>query len=584
MLLYFTFKKSFTVLLILWSIIPIDLHSKIRYTSSRNTLYSNLAESMGDIDTSKWYTYFGGHGNESLRGFAIDSKGNICIVGTTTSSSNITNANSPHQSNHGGGEFDAFVVKYNPQGDILWSSYFGGSKHDYGSGIAIDSKDNIIITGQTYSENQLSFNSMHQQKLNGYSDAFIAKFNSNGVLIWSTYYGAEEGETCSNVSCDKNDNLFIAGITSSSSNNLATAGSHQPKFGGRELDGFLAKFNPKGELIWSSYFGGDYNEMCRNIHIDSKGNIIIIGNTESKNNIATTNGEKQFNNHNDAFIAKFNNDGMIIWSTYFGGDSNDDGVDLCTDSNNNIYIIGTTESINELSKNALHQSEYGGGRHDCFVSKLNEDGNTLWCSYLGGDKADLGLAITVDEYNHVIVTGKTFSKNNISLSYSWMDTLNYSDGFLNVFDNKGYMLWGSYIGGSVETIGRDVKYFNKTYYLIGETKSELSINNHNFIEKEKFYQNMDGFIISFNFNIPNQNSIIINVSNNVYPNPIFNKGILKLNVETTNNNFEIINSTGNKILSGDFIGKSTEVNVESMNPGIYYVIINKTIKEKLIIF
>ena len=133
-----------------------------------------------------------------------------------------------------------------------WSVYYGGINNEYVEEVATDPSGNIVIAGKTKSNSGIATTGAHQVKFGGgASDAFVAKYDSGGNLLWSGYLGGTLTEYAYAVSTDVNGNIYIGGKTNST-NNISTAGSYQPVFGGGGNDGFISKFSPQGDLLWST--------------------------------------------------------------------------------------------------------------------------------------------------------------------------------------------------------------------------------------------------------------------------------------------------------------------------------------------
>ncbi|HPI21544.1 MAG TPA: hypothetical protein PKY56_14360, partial [Candidatus Kapabacteria bacterium] len=235
--------------------------------------------------------------------------------------------------------------------------------------VSCDLSNNIYLIGNTYSSNDIS-------TLNSYfasQDAFIVKFNSNGVRQWGRYFGGIDNDYGNKIVINQNLNLYIAGQTASETG-IATINSHQENFGGI-LDGFLAKFNLDGSPDWSTYYGGILIDEVNATKIDNNGNIIIAGITGSNNNIATP-GEYQSTiaSAYDGFLAKFNSNGARISGTYYGGSDDDRINGIAIRSNNDIVACGYTFSNTGISTPGSHQENFGGGiSSDAFFAVLTDN-------------------------------------------------------------------------------------------------------------------------------------------------------------------------------------------------------------------
>jgi Beta-propeller repeat len=406
------------------------------------------------IDPTNWGTFYGGSDYDYGNGIATDVSGNCIIVGTTSSTNAIATVGA-YQIAFGGGNYDVFVVKFNSNGARQWATYYGDIEQDIGYGVTIDDSGNIIIGARTSSTNGMATTGAYQTIFGGNHDAFIAKFNNNGIRQWATYYGGSGYETGVRIATDIGGNIIIIGQTYSSSA-IATFGAHQTIFGGSS-DVFIAKFNSNGVRQWATYYGGGLEDQGNGIRVDSDGNIIIIGQTYSSSAIATIGAHQTiFGGSTDAFIAKFNSNGVRQWATYYGGGLGDQGNGITTDSNGNIIIIGQTYSSSAIATIGAHQTIFGGSS-DAFIAKFNSNGVRQWATYYGGSVDELGNGITTDAGGNIIVIGRTASINAIATIGSHQTLQGGSnDAFIAKFNSNGIRQWATYYGGSDYDVGNGI--------------------------------------------------------------------------------------------------------------------------------
>lgn len=272
------------------------------------------------------------------------------------------------------------------------------------------------------------------------------------VRVWGTYYGGNQSDNGASVSLDNELNSYLCGNTSSS-NNIATTGSFQQFFGGGSNDGFLTKYNSEGNILWSTYFGGenyDAAELC----IAKNNDVVVMGFTGSPSGISTV-GAHQYEyggGTGDAFIAKFSEDGILHWGTYFGGTNSEYFLSGDIDAQGNIAIVGLSTSTNGISTIGSHQ-EMNGGSDDGIVVLFDQDGVRQWGSYFGGSSVDHAYGCAFDLMGNIIVAGTTASPNGIATPGAHQTTYSEplfssgNDAFLSKFSFNGSLLWGTYFGG-----------------------------------------------------------------------------------------------------------------------------------------
>ena len=384
-----------------------------------------------------WSTYFGGAGVDNGQGIDIDINGNVVITGTTSSGANIAFGSNVHQSVHHG-DRDMFVAKFDPNGTLLWASYLGGPEGESANDVITDSQGNIIITGWSASSTQVAFNGQDLTYSGGNTwggDIVIAKFNANGGILWSTYRGDIDDDLGLQVKVNLNDEIFVSGWTSSPIN-IATPGTWQDTKvnANNTTDAFLTKLDSNGNILWSSYYGGQENEYGDALHIDDNGFIYLGGPTNTISGITTSGTWQNTNGGNyDGFLTKFDANGQRLWGTYYGGNGNDDIYGIDVNTNGDIFITGTTASSSNIATTNAHQ-EILGGNKDAFVAQLSPQGQRIWASYLGGNADESCYGISVFQNAQIFISGAAASNTGISFGAAHQPALSaISDGFVTKF-------------------------------------------------------------------------------------------------------------------------------------------------------
>lgn len=266
---------------------------------------------FGKFNTSgvrQWATYYGGTGIEYIYSINIDASGNIFIGGGTESSTGIATAGS-HQTSIGAATVaDGFLAKFNSSGVRQWGSYYGGANEDVITDIKSDGSGNVYVCGGGGSTTGIATAGAHQTTKSTGFDGLLAKFNTNGVRQWGTYYGSTGDDYLFAVNVLTDGTIYGVGLVGAAGN-FATTDAYQSNFGGGFDDGIVVKFNTNGVRQWGTYYGGnDYDDL---------------------NNITTINGTT-------------------------------------------IYAAGTTVSTNAISTAGSHQATYGGGFDNIYVVKFTD--------------------------------------------------------------------------------------------------------------------------------------------------------------------------------------------------------------------
>ena len=399
-------------------------------------------------------TYLGGSGNDNVNwGIAVDGCGNIYVAGTTTSTDFPKEG--ALQENFGGGLRDAFVAKLNADG-LVYSTYLGGNVNEFGNAIAVDARGRAYVTGSTGSPNFPTTPGALQETIGtGVPDAFVTKLNANGSdLVFSTYLGGPGFDTGTRIALDHSGEVYVAGVTGDGF--PTTRGAFQTKFGGAPDDVYVAKLKADGSaLVYSTFLGGSGSDNPRGLALDGRGNAYVSGQTDSPN-FPTTDWafQKKFGGVSDGFVAKLKADGSdLVYSTYLGGNGEEQGLGIALDSAGNAYVAGLTRSDDFPKTWKAFQTALR-GEADAFVAKLNWKGSRLvYSTYLGGSGYDDNFGgIAVDSQGNVYLTGETTSddfptKRAFQPDYGG-GTAN-GDAYVAILDADGKKLvFSTYLGGS----------------------------------------------------------------------------------------------------------------------------------------
>jgi hypothetical protein len=427
-----------------------------------------------------WATYYGSTTLDVGYACSSDLAGNIYLAGYTPSNANI--ASGGHQNTYGGGANDAFLVKFNIGGLRLWGTYYGGTNNDLAVSNVCDGSGNVFMSGYTSSTIGIASGGHQNTYGGGTTDAFLVKFNGNGVRQWATYYGdtglnIEMGWGCAS---DGSGNIYLSGFTSSTVN-IASAG-HQNTYGGGGYDAFLVKFNSSGVRQWGTYYGGtDYDQGMR-CACDASANVYLAGNSTSTANITSGGHQSAYGGGiTDAFLVKFNTSGVRQWGTYYGGTSEDKGTSCDTDGSGNVYLAGYTTSGTDIASGG-HQNTIGGGPYDSFLTKFNNNGVRQWGTYYGSFGNELSYSCATEASGHVYLSGYTSSNSGIA-SGGVQNTYGGGtyDAFLVKFNSGGVRQWGTYYGGTGQDVGMScASDAAGNFYLVGHTSSTSNISSVGF--------------------------------------------------------------------------------------------------------
>lgn len=447
----------------------------------------------------QWSTYYGNTGADHLQEISGDASG-LYSVGFTASTSTLIATTGAHQTTNGGGT-DGMLVKFNSSGARLWATYYGGGGSDLFVGCQVDNAGNIIAVGNTQSIN-MATTGAYQTTYAGGDDGLVVKFNSSGVRQWSTYYGTINTDEFLSVATDNSGNVFVGGFTISSGTVLSTPGAHQINNGGLGFyDGLLVKFNATGVRQYATYLGGTNHDYIQAVSVSSTGDVMVAGYANSTStNIASPGAYQAVNNGgNDAFLAKFNNSGVRQWGTYFGGTATDQATDCQVDGSGNVYLVGITNSTNNIATTGAFQTTKGSG-NDGMIAKFNAGGVLQWATYYGDVNNDDLYKASINSSSELLITGQTSAPNYHATPSAHQ--LSYAggiiDGFLTKFDASGNRVYSTYLGGTGTDYIMSVEgKVSGGVYVCGVTTSSVGISTPASFQSTITNTLNEGFVTKF---------------------------------------------------------------------------------------
>jgi hypothetical protein len=367
-----------------------------------------------------YVTYIGGTGDETFGAMTVGPYGDVYITGSTDSS-NFPVQNGAQTAIAGSnGDADAFVFWLSSIQGLAYSTYYGGSELDNGTGIAVASNGWIWITGDTQSTD-LPNTGGFQDSLIGTQNMFVAGFDAlktgSASEIYSIWIGGTNFDEAYGIAAAPDGTLWIAGATYSP--NIWIAGnSYQPTYAG-DGDVYIAHINPglgANALLYASFLGGSGIDEATSLVLDPSGRIILSGYTLSSNFPVTSNAyQTTYGGDTDVFVTILDTvKAQLVYSTYFGGAEPDSAMDLKEDSSGVLYLSGYTESSGLPSTSNALQPAYD-GFVDAFGLKLDPSkagaAGIDYFTYLGSDGVQEAYGVDFDSSGNMYLVG--YSSSNI---------------------------------------------------------------------------------------------------------------------------------------------------------------------------
>ena len=216
------------------------------------------------------------------------------------------------------------------------------------------------------------------------------------ALASSSYYGGFGYDEATDLVVDADGFVYVAGWSES--------------FGETGFDGFVVKLSPDGsQVVYSKFLGGSGFDVAMGLAVNPAGGVYVVGHTTSADFPLVDAFQTELHGDSDVWIAKLDAAGALVYSTYYGGSSFENGMAIAVGPTGALYITGSTGSLDLPAATGLQQA-HGGGFGDGFVVKINPDGSgPAYATYLGGSGDEFVSAIAVDAGDQVYIAGGTGS-------------------------------------------------------------------------------------------------------------------------------------------------------------------------------
>ena len=423
----------------------------------------------------------GGGAQDSIRGVATDSEGNIYLAGGTASRDFPTTPGATSQ--RLAGSMDAWVAKISSAGQLHWSTFIGGPNYDRAYAVAVDGFGYVYVAGRsgrgfpvTADALQTNFQGFYTGPLYGEQNAFVCKLTSGGRVVFCTYLGPFEMNR--DLAVDDSGDIYLASAHNAGGGGgvlpaawFANAFQKTPRGG---QDGVVIKMKSDGSrVVWATFVGGSgVDGDTPSIRVDANGNAyFFLGYTESLD-LPVTPGLRRYSGGGDVYLAKLSPDGSrLLYGTYVGGSDVEfsETHGLALDADGNAYVGATTKSYDLPATANGYQPAYGGSGGagtgsnsnypgDGFVTKISPTGAIVVSTYLGGRFGEGIEGIAIDGQGNVVVGGSTYSKNfPITPNAAQATHRGGADMFAaKLSATLGQLLYASYGGGRDDDLGRDV--------------------------------------------------------------------------------------------------------------------------------
>ena len=336
-----------------------------------------------------WQRCLGGNDNEGASDLQQTADGGYIVAGYTYS--NDVNVSGNH------GADDAWVVKSDAVGEIVWQRCLGGSAEEIAYAVEQTADEGYIVSGFAWSDDG-DVTGRH-----GDGDAWVVKLNATGGILWQQCLGGSKSEIAHAVRQTSDGGYILAGETDSVDGTVV--GNHG------NSDFWVVKLNASGGILWQKCLGGSLSENGYSVQQTSDGGYVVTGRVESNDGDVTGHHGHDFD-PTDAWVVKLNATGGIVWQRCLGGTDGDIGYDVQQTPDGGFIMAGFTASTDgDVAGNH--------GSSDFWVVRLNVTGGMVWQKCLGGSESENAFAVRQTSDGGYVVTGATESNDGDVRGFHW---------------------------------------------------------------------------------------------------------------------------------------------------------------------
>lgn len=518
-----------------------------------------------------WATNTQSTSTSSGNAVTTDSVGNVYVTGYYYAPS----INFGSQVLDNLGQSDFFLVKYDPQGNVIWAKGAGSPDFDEGNAVATDRYGNVYVTG-SFNGDTIAFDNIILTSSNpGVYHFFLVKYNSDGDAVWAINPDNDNWSYGHDLVVDEGGDIIVTGgfvypTLQFGSDTLYNNGST-----GNDL--FIMKFHPEVGLIWSVNAGGDSYDVGYGIDYDENKDIYVTGSFGSTmiwgtDTLISSGGS-------DICVLKCDEFGNPLWARSAGGVDHDEGLSLDVSSDQGVFVTGLFASpFIDFGSNPLVNL----GDNDIFLTKLDQQGNVTWSIRAGESGWDEAFGVTSDMNGNAYLTGG-FRSASITFGNETLTNANAdkSDLFVTGYDGaSGNVLWAKHAGQNEHDGGSDICVdptgalyvtggFGSSFIEFGSTTLLNASNSDVFLAKIGLPTDIEEFDLTSEVSI--------------YPNPSSGSFLIKP-LQSTEEMF-VYNSTG-QLIQALKPNAEAHYHIELKHNGFYWLLVKtdkRTYTKKLVV-
>lgn len=539
--------------------------------------------SSSQVPTLQWVRQIGSGGYDYATSMTVDPSGNVYTTGYFNGTVDfdpgigVYNLSKP-------GNYTCFLSKTDAAGNFVWAIEVANKSATSTPSLSIDKAGNIYVTGGFVGKSD--FDPGPDSTIlttNGMADIFVAKYTTDGELIWARNMGGTAEDYATSIAVDDRGNVALTG-------KFWGTADFDPGLGVYNLntqyyDVFIAKLDSSGTFVWAKqllvYQTGSDDEP-NGIAVDATGNVYSTGTfTVSADFDPGPGVHTEKANTNDIYISKLDAAGNFRWARKIGGPIQDVGNSIKVDDAGNVFTVGSFNLTADFDPDSTEQRLYSSGKEDIFVLKLDSNGKYQWAKKMGGSQSDAAYSLTLDSKGNIYTAGlfngiadfdpgpgvqvMTASGNS-----DYISTTGASDIFISKLDPNGNYLWARQLGNSRSvSIGidaTDAVYVAGTISGVGDFDPGAG----------QRYLSSEGEADIFILKLPevsvgvNEEGIADGLT--LYPSPINGAATVQFGKTITTGTLRVLNILGQTIIERtELSGESCTIDLYNQASGMYIV-------------
>ena len=359
-----------------------------------------------------WARQIGGDQADQGNEIRIDARGYVIVTGIFSDTVDFDPGPGQHNLT-AAGDYDAFILKLDPDGNFYWVNQIGSTEYDTSSGLAVDAQGNIFVCGSYRGTVDFDPGSpVLELSSAGESDVYILKMDWKGTLIWARSIGGTKVETADGLAISSDGFVYTMGVFRSTADMDPGAGTANLNTIGNYANLFVQKMDGAGNYVWAKQVGGSYFQFGSDIEVNAAGNLFVTGTFAETADFDPGPGDASLTAVGyDTFIWSLDASGNFQWVRHIKGNGNltDSGESLSVDAQGDIYVCGEFLLTADFNPGPAVFNLTSAGSEDGFIMKIDAAGTLLWARKMGGTGQDQARSVQVDPFGNIYTVGSFYN-------------------------------------------------------------------------------------------------------------------------------------------------------------------------------